>query len=175
MSLSRNELLFRALRDEHDRVIWIDVDMEYIPPNLIQLLLSPNQPIVAPVCAINKPYDTYDRNTWRETNKSRAHIEQQKAKYGDDFVMIEPSITLRKHLAALRDEGAVVQLDGIGGCALLVNASCHRQGLIFPTFSFDSHVETEGLAKMATKMGIPLHGLPNVQVFHDMRNLYIEV
>ena len=178
MAISRNELLFRALRDEHDWVIWIDVDMQYIPPNLIQLLLSPNQPIVSPVCAFNIPFLTYDRNNWQETSISRTHIKKQKEIHGSSFVMIEEYMdpeSLRKRLAGIRDKGTVVQLDGIGGCALLVNASCHRQGLTFPTFSFDSHIETEGLAKMATKMGIPIYGLPFVQVFHDMKNMYIDI
>jgi hypothetical protein len=175
MAMSRNELLFRALRDEHDWVIWIDVDLEYIPPNLIQLLLSPNKPIVTPVCSMKKPFRTYDRNNWRETERSLAYVEKQRTKYGDDFVMLEDVISMRKRLATIRGEGRVVPLDGVGGCALLVNASCHRQGLIFPTFSFDSHVETEGLAKMATKMGIPVHGLPYVQVFHDMTKMYSKI
>ena len=178
MAVSRNELLFKAIRDEHDWVLWMDVDLVYIPNNLIQLVLSPNQPIVAPNCVYHAPFLTYDRNNWQETPKSLRYIAQQKINYGDDFLMIEEhtdTASRRKRLATIKDEGTVVPLDGIGGCALLINATCHRQGLIFPTFVFDSHVETEGLAKMATKMGIPLYGLPYVQVFHDMKNMYIKL
>jgi hypothetical protein len=172
MALSRNELLFRAMTNEHDWIIWVDVDLAYIPPNIIQLLLSPNQPIVTPVCLMNKkPYDTYDWNMWRETPKSRDHIAKQKALH-EDFVMIETRMSLRKRLIELRGEGNAVPIDGVGACCLLVRASCHRQGLIFPAVMFDSHVESEGLAKMATKLGIPVYGLTHVQVFHNMTHMY---
>ena len=177
MAISRNELLFRAMRNHHDWVVWLDVDLAYIPPNTIQLLLSPNKPIVAPLCLRNtKPYDAFDWNLWRETRASRVFISQQKSLLGEDFVMIENSAaSLRKRLDILRDEGNVVRLDGVGGCCLLVNASCHRQGLIFPSLVFDSHLETEGLAKMATKMGIPVYGLTRVQVFHNMTELNVNM
>ena len=172
LAVSRNNLLFQALSDKHDWVLWIDADLVYIPPNLIQLLLSPNAPIVTPMCAILAPFSqtTYDCNNWRETNESLAYIQEQTAKHGDDFVMFEYGMSsMRKYLIRLKEEGPVVPLDGVGGCTLLVNATCHRRGLIFPTVPFDSHIETEGLAKLAHKMGIPIFGLTTVHVFHDGR------
>ena len=173
LAQSRNELLSRAMMGDHDWVLWLDVDLGLIPPDLIQLLLSPNQPIVTPACVQYEPFRTYDRNTWRETARSRDHIAEQKAIYGEDFLMMEyTKETLRNRLVDLRHEGTVVPVDGVGGCCLLINASCHRQGLIFPPFVFDSHIETEGLAKMAAKMGFPVYGLPFVQVFHDMVGMY---
>jgi hypothetical protein len=167
MALGRNELLFNGLRREHDWVLWLDADMAFFPPEFIQLLLSPNQPIVSPACVRFRPFNTYDRNIWRETPESRAYIAEQKRKLGDDFLMIEAyEKTRRIRIVNLKDEGKVVPIDGVGGCSLLVKASCHRQGLIFPSFVLDSHIETEGLAKMAAKMGFPVYGLPYVQVFH---------
>ena len=171
LAASRNDLLSQALSDKHDWVLWIDVDLVYIPPNLIQLLLSPNAPIVTPICGVLSPFrsTTYDCNNWRETKESLAYIREQRAKHGEDFVMFEHGRSLRKYLVTLKAEGPVVPLDGVGGCTLLVNASCHRRGLIFPKVPVDSHIETEGLAKLAHKMGIPIFGLTNVHVFHDGR------
>ena len=178
MALSRNELLFRAMKADHDWVIWLDVDLEYIPPNLVQLLLSANQPIVSPACVHTEPFRTYDRNIWRETAKGKKFIRQQllKKHFNGDFLMMELSKrTMRRRITDIRNEGAVVPIDGVGCCVLLVNASCHRHGLIFPSFVFDSHIESEGLGKMAVKMGYPLYGMPFVQVFHDMKQLYINI
>jgi hypothetical protein len=78
-----------------------------------------------------------------------------------------PAESKRTRLVDLRKEGKVVPIDGVGGCALLVEASCHRNGLVFPSFVFESHIYAEGLAKMATKMGYPIYGLPFVQVFYQ--------
>ena len=172
MALSRNELLFRAVKDHHDWVIWLDVDLEYIPPNLVQLLLSPNEVIVTPACVQYRPFETYDRNIWRETPSSLQYVEKMRKSMGDGFVMIERKGSLRKRLVDIRDEGKVVSVDGVGGCCLLVNTNCHRQGLNYPSYAFQSHVETEGFAKMASKMGYPIFGLPYVQVFHDMVGIH---
>ena len=175
MAISRNELMFRSIQYEDDWVIWLDVDLDYIPPNLIQLLLSANQPIVTPACVQNIAFEAYDRNIWRETNESRKHIQEQKKINGENFLMLELyANTTRTRLVDLRDEGKVVPIDGVGCCALMVKASCHRQGLQFPSFVFDSHIESEGMAKMAAKMGIPVYGMPYVQVFHDMKHIYDE-
>ena len=177
MALSRNELLWRALRADHDWVIWLDVDLEYIPPDLVQLLLSPNKPIVSPACVHTDAFQTYDRNIWRETREGRKYIKREQRKHrrkGTDFLMMElSSETMRRRITSIRDEGAVVPIDGVGCCALLINASCHRKGLTFPPYVLDSHIESEGLGKMAVKMGYPLYGLPYVQVFHDLKDRYV--
>lgn len=60
-----------------------------------------------------------------------------------------------------------MELDGVGGCVLLVVAGHHRQGLNFPGYVFDNHIETEALAKMAQKMGLSVCGLPYLQVIHS--------
>ena len=171
LARSRNELLIRAVKADHDWVIWLDADLEFVPPNLVQLLLAPNEQIVAPACVQYRPFETFDQNLWRETPKSLDFLSKERATKGDDFIMIEKYHTLRKRLVDIRNEGPVVPIDGVGTCCLLVSASCHRQGLNFPSFAFDSHIESEGLARMATKMGFRIYGLPFVQVFHDMEGI----
>ena len=74
--------------------------------------------------------------------------------------------TKRRYLNDLKGEADLVRLDGVGGCVLLVAAELHRSGLVFPPFVFDHHIETEGLAKMAARMGVTLYGLPSVNVIH---------
>ena len=60
-----------------------------------------------------------------------------------------------------------VMLDGVGGCVLLVKATCHKTGLLFPEKLYNHHLETEGLAKLATDMGLRVRGMPWVEVFHN--------
>jgi len=84
-----------------------------------------------------------------------------------DALMIEGHrATKRRYLNDLKGEADLVRLDGVGGCVLLVAAELHRSGLVFPPFVFDHHIETEGLAKMAARMGVTLYGLPSVNVIH---------
>eukprot|EP01051_Picozoa_sp_SAG22_P003396 SAG22_NODE_164_length_16817_cov_61.573573_15_plen_78_part_00 len=74
--------------------------------------------------------------------------------------------TRRTHIGSLGAQGELVRLDGVGGSAILVAADLHRAGLVFPTFVLDHAVETEGLAKMAKRMGSPPHGMPKLHVSH---------
>ena len=57
-----------------------------------------------------------------------------------------------------------VELDGVGGTALLVKAEVHRDGAMFPPFAFYHLIETEGFAKMASRLGWQSWGLPNYYV-----------
>ncbi|KAI9753526.1 MAG: Golgi mannosyltransferase complex subunit [Lichina confinis] len=59
-----------------------------------------------------------------------------------------------------------MQLDGVGGTALLVKADVHRDGAMFPPFAFYHLIETEGFAKMAKRLGWSSWGLPNYLVYH---------
>jgi len=59
------------------------------------------------------------------------------------------------------DPSREVELDGVGGTALLVKAEVHRDGAMFPPFAFYHLIETEGFAKMASRLGWKSWGLPN--------------
>lgn len=57
-----------------------------------------------------------------------------------------------------------IDLDGVGGTALLVKGDVHRDGAMFPPFPFYHLIETEGFAKMARRLGWKSYGLPNYYV-----------
>ena len=162
----RNQLLHRALRDE-EWVLWLDSDLVYYKPDLIQHLLSAEKDIVAAACMTKDApgkYFIYDRNSWRETEASLNFIEGKIPGYLMLEGYYEP--TMRIYLPKLGYEGDLVKIDGVGGCALLVRASCHRNGLIFPPFVYKHHIETEGLAKMAEEFKCEVYGMPNYFVIH---------
>ena len=71
------------------------------------------------------------------------------------------------HVSPTGREGKdVVRLDGVGGAAILIRASLHREGVLFPSFAFNHAIETEGLAKTAQAMGYQPYGMPLLQVVH---------
>jgi hypothetical protein len=149
LARSRNQLLFRALDDE-DWVLWLDIDVIEYPPDLIERLLATGGRVVQPHCVLDYGGPTFDQNGWRDHG--------------------------RYHLDALRDEGAMVELDAVGGTVLLVDADLHRDGLIFPPVPYGrtnprarpdvEEIETEGLGLMARDMGEICWGLPHLEVLH---------
>lgn len=59
-----------------------------------------------------------------------------------------------------------VPLDGVGATFTLVKAHVHREGAIFPAFTYQHQVETEGFAKIAKSMGFSVYGLPGYLIYH---------
>jgi len=165
MARSRNQLLSAGLRDE-TWVLWLDCDVTYIPPDLIEQLISAKQEIVTPACMYRKKdgtSDVYDKNTWRETEESLNFLRVRPK----DFLMLEGyNPTKRLYLNGLRDGRRVVPIDGVGGCVLLIKATVHRNGLIFPPYVYEHEIETEGLARMAQDMGYKVYGMPYLEVYH---------
>ena len=154
MARARNQLLFRALREE-DWVLWIDIDVIEYPADIIQRLLAPGVDIIHPHCVRRYGGETFDRNAWAE--------------HGG------------KLMQDMRGEG-LVRLDAVGGTMLMVKADIHRDGLIFPTFKYGvsnsrtrpnhpiwekGEIETEGLGIMATDMGHQCWGLPDLEILHS--------
>ncbi|KAK7488209.1 hypothetical protein BaRGS_00020516 [Batillaria attramentaria] len=165
LAQARNLLLKAGYKDQ-DWVLWLDSDIGYFPPDIIQQLLSAKKDVVAPLCIYmdGKRKRVYDKNTWRETPLSLRHQETL-SEYEVMFEGYQP--TKRLWLSDLRAEGRVVPIDGVGGCTLLVRASCHQKGLVFPEKPFEHHLETEGLAKMAKSMNCSVYGMPFVEVKHS--------
>lgn len=164
---ARNMLLRLGLtRGRFDYVLWIDSDIKQLPTDLIQQLLFAGSDIVVPSCLFQSgTYKrNFDKNSWRETPTS---IEEQKQLPKDILIVEGYTETRRIYLPDLRAEGRVVSLDGVGGCSLLIKASCHKRGLKFPETIYSHHIETEGLAKMANHMGYTVVGVPFVEVFHN--------
>lgn len=158
LALSRNHLLFHALRPDVDWVLWLDADVVEYQPDILELLLALGRDIVQPHCVREWGGRTFDLNAWRDHG--------------------------RLHLDDLRDEGFLVRLDAVGGTMLLVRADRHRDGLIWPAYRYGlpnplvrtdpklvgraelGEIETEGLGMMAHDMGLQCWGLPHVEIRH---------
>jgi len=176
MAAARNSLLFSVLGPATSWVLWLDSDIVESPPTLIQDLAAHDKPIITPNCmqrftnskgkADVRPYDY---NNWVDSQ-----VAQDLAKtYGPDDILLEgyDSIpTYRTLMAKLAgqegDDTTEMQLDGVGGTSLLVKAEVHRGGAMFPSFAFYHLIETEGFAKMASRLGWKSWGLPNYYVYH---------
>ncbi|KAI9759525.1 MAG: NAD(+) kinase [Chaenotheca gracillima] len=177
MSRARNSLLFTTLGPMTSWVLWLDADIIETPPSLIQDLAWHDKPIIVPNCyqrytdATTKQAATrpYDYNSWQDS----APAKELANRLSNDDIIIEGYAemptwrTLMAHLAnANGNPQEVMQLDGVGGTALLVKAEVHRDGAMFPPFPFYHLIETEGFAKMAKRLGWGSWGLPNYFVYH---------
>ncbi|RDW73970.1 mannan polymerase complex MNN9 subunit [Coleophoma crateriformis] len=177
MSRARNSLLFTTLGPSTSWVLWLDADVIETPPTLIQDLAAHDKPIIVPNCfqrytdpktkqMAERPYDF---NSWQDSDTAKKLGE----KLGPDEILLEgyaEMATYRTLMAYLSsDQGdpkQEINLDGVGGTALLVKAEVHRDGAMFPPFPFYHLIETEGFAKMAKRLGWSAFGLPNYKVYH---------
>eukprot|EP00123_Amoebidium_parasiticum_P005245 comp16480_c0_seq1/m.14451 comp16480_c0_seq1/g.14451 ORF comp16480_c0_seq1/g.14451 comp16480_c0_seq1/m.14451 type:complete len:576 (-) comp16480_c0_seq1:303-2030(-) len=165
----RNVLLQLGLKDEA-HVLWVDGDMEYVPPNIVDYLRSANKDIITPRC-LRGDFD-YDLNTWRGPRLRPRY----KYQYTHAVFVPRPS-HLTEHmdkLAQLPDD--FVRVDSVGGTILLVKSEVHINGALFPPFyvvgsfwdtqgGFDG-IETEGLCYVAATMDYSCWGAPKITVYH---------
>lgn len=182
MAKARNSLLFTTLGPSVSWVFWLDADIIDTPPNIIQDLAMHDQPIVVPNC-FQKYYDEeakalaerpYDFNNWKDSPTA----DELGSKMGKDDILLEgyqEMPTFRALMAYMYDDKAdkhtEVELDGVGGTAVLVKADVHRDGAMFPPFAFYHLIETEGFAKMAKRLGWASIGLPNYLVSGAVHSL----
>ena len=161
MAKSRNYLLSAALEDE-EWVLWIDVDVARWPDDVIEQLLTADKDIVVPNCLSVRTGATSDYNTFK-LKPGAETIDW--SPYIVDGILQPPKGYGRLYLSDLRQYDCV-EIDAVGGTMLLIRADLHREGLIFPPFSYKLHIETEGLALMAKDLGYQSWGLPNLKIFH---------
>ncbi len=158
LALSRNHLLFNALTDDIEWVLWLDADVVEYRTDILQLLTALGRDIVQPHCVTEWGGPTFDTNAWRDQG--------------------------RLHLDDMRGDGFIVPLHAVGGTMLLVRADRHRDGLIWPAYRYGlanplirtdprqigrpelGEIETEGLGMMAHDMGLTCWGLPDVEIRH---------
>lgn len=177
MAKARNSLLFTTMGPTTSWILWLDSDIIETPATLIQDLAAHDKPIIAPNC-FQRYYNEdikmqdvrpYDFNNWIDSPTAK----ELGAKMGNDEILLEGYAeipTYRSLMGMMHDSSAdpntEVQLDGVGGTTLLVKAEVHRDGAMFPPFAFYHLIETEGFAKMASRLGWQSWGLPNYLVYH---------
>jgi hypothetical protein len=154
---ARNRLLAAALKDA-EWVLWLDADLIDFPPDLILRLLAPGKDIMTPHCKLPNG-ESFDLNTFIFTGG------------GDDDADLRDGLFQptrgkgRLYLKDLADQ-ALVQVDCVGGTALLVRGELHRQGLDFPESSYRGYIETEGFAMSARDRGVSCWALPELAIVH---------
>ncbi len=159
---SRNALLQQALQDE-DWVLWVDADLLSYPPDIIETLLAADKRIVVPNCLQRDGSQPFDLNSFKL--KPEARKIDWKPYIIDD--LLQPPQGLGRHYLSDLSDQELVELDAVGSTMLLVQANLHRDGLIFPPFSYKHFIESEGLAMMASDMGARCWGLPKVIIRHS--------
>jgi glycosyltransferase involved in cell wall biosynthesis len=158
----RNELLERALAPGDQWVLWLDADVQSVPTDLIARLLAARKDVVVPHVVSARTGDTFDLNTWRLHPATR---DLDWSPWMLDGILQPPRGLGRQYLGELRDH-RVVEVDAVGGSALLVRADLHRAGVVFPHEPVRGLIETEGLAVLAREHGSACVGLPDVRVVH---------
>jgi mannan polymerase complexes MNN9 subunit len=176
MAQARNSLLFTTLGIDTSWVLWLDADIIETPPTIVQDLAAHDKPIIVPNCfqryvdsetgkSAERPYDF---NSWQDSDVAQ----ELRRNMGPDDIILEGYSEMATYRALMAymsdttDPGAEVELDGVGGTALLVRADVHRDGAMFPPFPFYNLIETEGFAKMARRLGWQATGLPHYKVYH---------
>ncbi|KAI7881194.1 Anp1-domain-containing protein [Mucor mucedo] len=171
MARSRNWLLTAALTPDIAWVAWVDVDVVHYPATIFGDLMRADVDVVVPNCLLKREdneFWAYDKNNWQETDASRRIQEDLNA----DFVLLEGYYefpTYRYLMVDMPTEVGLdykVPLDGVGATFTLVKAHVHREGAMFPPFTFQHQVETEGFAKIAKAMGFSVYGLPGYLIYH---------
>ncbi|KAJ2257619.1 hypothetical protein GGI13_000857 [Coemansia sp. RSA 455] len=157
MARARNYLWTRALENEQ-WVLWIDGDLEYYPPNIVNDMMAYDK---------DWEYGVYDFNSWQETPESIEILKLIK----EEAFLVEgdgdsPFRTKRKYMNGFNKNETIVPLDGVGGTFTLVKSRVHRSGVGFPAWLFQHQVETEGFAKLAKANGFGVFGLPNYYIHH---------
>ena len=73
----------------------------------------------------------------------------------------------RNASAALAFKREIIEVDAVGGTAILIRGNAHRNGLIFPSFVTENKMETEGLVAIAKRMGYRAYAMPRVMTRHN--------
>lgn len=176
MALARNSLLFTTIAPTTTWILWLDADIVETPPTLIEDMTAHDKPVLS--CNVYQRYTNeegspairpYDFNNWVESEEG-LRIASEMA---DDEIIVEgysEIATYRALMAHFYNQNekpdVLMELDGVGGGAVMVNADVHRDGAMFPSFPFYHLIETEGFAKMAKRLGYEVYGMPHYLVYH---------
>jgi GT2 family glycosyltransferase len=159
----RNHLIEHGLDDSDDWALWIDIDVWKFPANVVRKLIATGERIVVPNCVQIPGGDSFDLNSFVTTRPERDYRYYRSTTGG----LYQPPADFvgRLCLSDLRHLDQI-GLDGVGGAMLLVDASLHRGGLIFPETPYRDYIETEGFGVLAKDLGVVPIGLPRVEILH---------
>ena len=159
----RNHLIDHGLDDTDDWAMWIDIDMWKFPSDIFAQLRRTGARIVTPNAVHVPGGSSFDLNSFVQQQVQRDY------RYFRDHLhgLYQPPMGTwgRLYLSDLRYLERV-ELHGVGGTMLLVDAALHRAGLRFPERPYRNLIETEGFAALARDVGIIPIGLPKVEVLH---------
>ncbi|SIP94447.1 Anp1 protein [Rhizobium sp. RU35A] len=157
----RNALLAQTLTDRHDRVLWIDTGVTDYPPDIVARLRAAGGRIAVPHAVHDHGGPSADAGSFLTiAEPTRAdfygHVRQG---------LLQPPRrwAFRRHLDDLRYLDTV-PLHGVGGAMLMVDADCHRAGLLFPERPYRHLIDTEGFGLLARDAGVIPLGLPQLEI-----------
>ena len=159
----RNHLIRHGLDDNDDWALWIDIDVWKFPADIVRTLVATGHRIVVPNCVKVAGGDSFDLNSFATKGSERDYRYYRSTIGG--LYQPPPEFFHRLYLSDVRHLDKIA-LDGVGGTMLLVDASLHRGGLVFPEVPYRDYVETEGFGVLAKDLGVVPVGLPRVEIFH---------
>lgn len=159
----RNHLIRHGLDDGDDWALWTDIDVWRFPADVLGKLMGTGHRIVVPNCVQIPGGATFDLNSFVTTMPQKDHRYYRSTIGG----LYQPPTDFAGRLV-LSDVRHLekIELHGVGGTMLLVDASLHRGGLVFPEKPYRDYVETEGFGVLARDLGVPPLGLPRVEIIH---------
>ncbi len=160
-SKERNAALRGSLTAGHDWVLWLDASLSHYPADALRRLMAAQAKIAVPHCVGRPGGPSLDRSSFLDVYRpTRAefheHVRSGVLRPPEDW-------WYRRHLHDLRYLDRV-PLCGVGATMLLVDASVHRAGLVFPELPYRHCAESEGFGLLARDLGIVPAGLPNLEV-----------
>jgi hypothetical protein len=159
----RNHLIRNGLDESDDWALWIDIDVWRFPHDIIGTLMRAGDRIVVPNCVKVPGGESFDLNSFVTT---RPQKDRRYYSWVINGLYQPPATSIgRLHLSDLRHLEKI-ELHGVGGTMLLVDASLHRAGLLFPEKPYRDLVETEGFGVLARDLGVIPIGLPRVEILH---------
>ncbi|MCX7303478.1 MAG: glycosyltransferase [Hyphomicrobiales bacterium] len=159
----RNHLIRHGLDDSDDWALWVDIDVWRFPADVVRTMIGTGHRIVVPNCVRIPGGDTFDLNSFVTTMPDRDYRYYRSTVRG----LYQPPADFGGRLA-LSDVRHLekIEMHGVGGTMLLVDASLHRGGLLFPEKPYRDYVETEGFGVLARDLGVAPLGLPRVEIVH---------
>lgn len=161
LAAARNDMLAQTLKDLHDRVLWIDTGVTHYPPDIVARLVEAGGRIAVPHGVQDGGGPSADAGTFLMiAEPTRADL------YGHVCQgLLQPPHrwNFRRHLDDLRYLDTV-PLHGVGGAMLMVDADCHRAGLLFPEWPYRHLIDTQGFGMLARDAGVIPLGLPQLEI-----------